>query len=73
MSGTSDRTSLKARIFPLGQEPEDDLSSSTTAAERLAMVWPLSEEAWTLAGFKRPTYRRHETPISIMPLETRTE
>ena len=69
----SDRTRLKARIFPLGQEPADDLSSSTTAAERLAMVSALSEEAWTLAGFTTPTYRRHDTPIRIVPLEKRTE
>jgi hypothetical protein len=29
------------RKFQLGEEPEEDLSSSTTAAERIAMVGAL--------------------------------
>ena len=53
------------RVFRLGEEPGDDLSGSTTAEQRLAMVWPLTLEAWALAGLPIPTYARHETPISF--------
>jgi len=34
------------RIFRLGEEPRDDLSDSTTAEERLAMLEESSERAW---------------------------
>ncbi len=43
--------------------PEDDLSESTTAAERVAMVWTLTLEAWKLSGRPLPQYQRHETPV----------
>jgi hypothetical protein len=59
-----DRRSWPVRVFRLGEEPRDDLSGSTTAEQRLAMVWPLTLEAWALAGLPIPTYARHETPIS---------
>jgi len=39
------------RIFPLGGEPSDDLSATTTAEERLGMVTVLSEQ-----GSKAPTW-----------------
>jgi hypothetical protein len=71
MSKMADRSSLQAKIFPLGQEPGDDLSASTTAAERLAMLCALSQEAWAFAGFTMPAYGRHEIPIKIVPLATR--
>lgn len=72
MSAKPDRASLQARIFPLGQEPAEDLSASTSAAERLAMMWPLSQEAWTFAGFVMPDYSRDETPIVIVRLPEST-
>ncbi len=53
------------RVFRLGEEPGDDLSGTTTAEQRLAMVWPLTLEAWALAELPMPTYARHETPISF--------
>ena len=68
MSSSPERTSLRVRIFPLGQEPGDDLSATTTAAERLAMVWPLSLEAWTLSGRPMPSYQRHDMPVRVVPL-----
>ena len=37
-----------ARVSPLGQEPADDLTSATTAAERLAIVEELSTQSWQL-------------------------
>jgi hypothetical protein len=46
----------------LGEEPGDDLSDATTAAERIAMMWPLAEAAWRLAGRPLPTYDRANLP-----------
>lgn len=68
MSKAADRSRLQVKIFPLGHEPGDDLSASTTVSERLAMLLALTEEAWTVAGFTNPTYSRREIPIKIVPL-----
>jgi len=65
------RASWPVRRYRLGQEPGDDLSRSTTAEERLAMVAVLSAEAWALAGKPVPTYLRHETPIARRPWAVR--
>jgi hypothetical protein len=43
-------------------ECDDDISDVTTAAERIAMMWPLAEEAWRLAGRPIPDYDRAHTP-----------
>jgi hypothetical protein len=58
------RSSWPVRVFSLGAEPGDDLSATTTAEERLAMVEVLSHEAFALAGLPEPGYARGETPIS---------
>jgi hypothetical protein len=63
-------TSRKAwpvRRYRLGEEPGDDLSRSTTAEERLAMMPGLAAEAWSLAGQPLPTYARGATPIARRP------
>ena len=54
-------------VFALGREPGDDLSASTTAEERLAMVGTLTLEAWSVAGRRVPAYARGETPICRRP------
>lgn len=51
--------------YPLGHEPGDDLSETTTASERIAMMWPLAVEAWLLAGNKLPEYQRSEMPCRL--------
>jgi hypothetical protein len=61
------RASWPIRRYRLGEEPGDDLSASTTAEERLAMVWPLTLDAWAMAGKALPTYTRGETPIRVVP------
>ena len=58
--------------FPLGQEPPDDLSGTTTPAQRIAMMWLLAEEAWRVAGRPLPTYDRTNIPARLYrPGETR--
>lgn len=60
-----DRRHWPIRIFRLGEEPGDDLSNCTTAAERLAMVEELSVRAWALTGRPRPSLARHALPILV--------
>ena len=64
------RGSWPVRKFRLGSEPSDDLSDSTTAEERLEMMWPLTLEAWLLSGKPIPDYRRDETPIRVVRRES---
>jgi hypothetical protein len=51
--------------FALGDESADDISAVTTAAERIAMMWPLAETAWRLAGRPLPTYERRNMPARV--------
>jgi len=62
-SSASARDAWPVRKFTLGQEPGDDLSASTTAEERLAMMWPLAVEAWLLSGAGVPDYARCDAPV----------
>jgi hypothetical protein len=60
--------------YQLGEEPSDDLSHLTTAAERIAMMWPLAEAAWRLAGRPLPAYDRSNLPGRLWrPGETRPD
>jgi hypothetical protein len=51
--------------FRPGEEPPDDLSATTTPAERIAMMWRLTEEAWRVAGRPLPTYARTRLPARL--------
>ncbi len=60
------RRNWPVRKYELGKEPGDDLSGSTTAEERLAMMWPLALEAWLLAGRPLPEFSRSEMPVRVL-------
>jgi hypothetical protein len=62
------RGSWPVRVFRLGAEPSDELRSTTTPEERLAMMEPLTSEAFALTGRAAPTYRRPESPVSLRRL-----
>lgn len=70
------RGSWPVKILRPGETPEeawDSLTAGTagTAEERLAMVWQITLDTWTLSGRPMPTYSRHDTPIRIIrPGET---
>jgi hypothetical protein len=51
--------------YRLGEEPPDDLSTTTTAEDRIAMMWPLAEAAWKLAVRPWPTYDRRTIPARV--------
>jgi hypothetical protein len=55
-------------VFPLKDAPGPDLSSVTTPEERLAMVWQLTLEAWSLDGEAVSGWNRSEGPIRVSPL-----
>ena len=68
------RRNWPVAVYRLGEEPGEDLSETTTAEERIAMVWPLTVEAWRVAGLEIPTYERSEAPIRIVrPFPPRRE
>jgi hypothetical protein len=54
------------RAYRLGEEPDDDLSATTTMAERVAMVWQLTLDAWGSSGQPIPDYPREKTPIRVI-------
>ena len=50
----------------LGEEGGDDLSAVTTPAERLALVWELTERSWRLGNRAMPQYARAAMPIRVI-------
>ena len=60
------RGSWQIRRYDLGEEPGDDLSATTTGAERIEMMWPLARDAWSFAGRSIPDYPRSQTPIHVI-------
>ena len=68
-SAAERRSRLKARVFPLGREPCDDLTATTTAAERIEMVARITADLWARSGTVIPVYKRHEIPVARVPLD----
>ena len=61
------RATWPVRRSSLEQEgANDDLSATTTPEERLAMMWPLALEAWSLTGRPLPSYTRAEMPGRLL-------
>jgi hypothetical protein len=56
------RAGWPIRRFALGTEPGPDLSDTTTAEERIGMVWQLTLDAWAMSGQPLPDYPRHKSP-----------
>lgn len=60
------RPSVPIRRFVLGEEPDENLSATTTMDERLAMESPLSGLAYQLAGHPLAQPPRHELPGRVI-------
>jgi hypothetical protein len=60
------RRSWPIRVYRLGEEPDEDLSDTTTASERLEMMWQLALDAWASMGQPIPDYPREKTPIRVI-------
>jgi hypothetical protein len=54
------------RVFRLRVESSDDLSSMTTAEQRLEMVIELPRRRWELTGRVAPSYARAEIPVRVL-------
>jgi hypothetical protein len=69
-SGEQDRKhrrgSWPIEVRELAEPDRRDLSATTTAEERLAMMWPLALEAWRMAGRPIPDYDRSEIPARVV-------
>lgn len=59
------RSAWPVKRVKLGQE-SDDLSGETSAADRIAMMWPLALEAWGVAGLPIPAYERKDAPSRLV-------
>ena len=59
------RAAWPIACFALDDESAEDISAVTTVAERIAMMWPLAEAAWKLAGRALPTYDRQHIPARL--------
>ncbi|MCA9666730.1 MAG: hypothetical protein KC503_14120 [Myxococcales bacterium] len=70
MSDAKSRAATRAgwpiRVQRLEERTSDDLSQTTTAEQRVAMMWQLAREAWRLAGKSLPQYARHEAPGRVL-------
>ena len=68
------RRSWPVRKLRLGEEDgTENLSATTSVAERLAMMWPLALDAWAVLGHPMPDYRRSEAPGRVLRPKERTE
>jgi hypothetical protein len=65
------RQAWPVRLVALGSEPVDHVDRRTTPEERLAMVWTLTVEAWSLSGRPIPAYSRIATPMQLRPSDRR--
>lgn len=59
------RPPLTARVYRLGEEPGDDLSTISTAEQRLAMVAVLTRRMWELTGRPVPRYERTTMAVRL--------
>ena len=46
LGGMHDRSHLPTRLTRLGEEPDDDHIARLTPGERVALVWPMTLQAW---------------------------
>ena len=60
------RATWPVRKFRLEDQPGPDLFATTTADERLAMMWTLALDAWAFAGWTIPDYPRHRMPVRVI-------
>lgn len=57
------RAQWPVRQFELGGEPTEDLSASTSAEERIAMMWVLARDAFSIGPGADPLPPRAAWPV----------
>jgi hypothetical protein len=64
----TDRRDMTVRVVPLRSAEGGDSRVAGTAADRLAIVGRLSEDAWQRTGRPLPTYTRATMPVKMVAL-----
>jgi len=59
------RVAWPVRKYRLADAPRDDIALAT-AAERLAMMWPIALDAWSFTGRTLPDYARANAPVRVI-------
>ena len=60
------RVAWPVRKYRLADAPRDDIALAATAAERLAMMWPIALDAWSFTGRSLPDYARADAPVRVI-------
>ena len=69
-SRATERRHWPVQVHRLGEEPDEDLTATTTAEERLDMMWTLAMDAWSHTGQPLPRYARADLPIRVRTLRS---
>ena len=60
------RRDVTVRVRRLHDEQDEmEPYAGMTPAERLAMVWTLTQECWALSGQPMPSYPRERMPVVV--------
>jgi hypothetical protein len=60
-------------VTRLGEEPaENEDAALLTVAQRIGMVWRITQNAWALSGQRLPRYARSEMPGRMVRRHERT-
>ncbi|MBK5255850.1 MAG: hypothetical protein JJE39_07445 [Vicinamibacteria bacterium] len=62
------RASWPVRRFLLGSEPDETLMATTTVEERIAMMWPLAMDAFSLGPGTDESAPRGAWPVTVRNL-----
>ena len=60
------RKNWPVNAVPSKSDSEITLAKTTSSAERLAMMWQISQDAWALTGKGFPEYQRHNMPGKLI-------
>jgi hypothetical protein len=66
MPSDREERARRRRDWPGGLVDATTPAQAHTAEERLAMMWQLAVDAWTLAGRELPTYTREDIPGKLI-------
>jgi hypothetical protein len=69
----TDRRDMTVRLVPLRSDEGGDSRVGGTAADRVALVGKLSEDAWIRTGRPLPTYTRATIPVKVAGLRAQND
>jgi hypothetical protein len=60
------RANWPVKVGSLTDPPQDNLLATTTAEERVAMVWAITKDVWEMSGRTIPDYPRDQIPGRVI-------